>query len=93
MQLTRRYSELNRKEKKLKEQIRKIVQQYLENDDVKMDIDLFEQGIDSIIFIKILVAIEALYDIEFPDENLVVDNMNTIHKIVQAAEKLKHITI
>lgn len=48
----------------------------------QFDEDLSQLGMDSIIFIKIIVALEETYDIEIPDEKLLMEEMNTLNKIV-----------
>lgn len=38
-------------------------------------------GIDSIAFIRIIVALEEAFDIEIPDEYLLITEMNTLSKM------------
>lgn len=45
------------------------------------DADLAEQGMDPMMFIQVVVDIEAQFDIEIPDEYLLAEKMNTIDKI------------
>lgn len=44
--------------------------------------DLSAMGMDSITFIRLIVALEEEFDIEVPDEKLLITEMNTIAKIV-----------
>lgn len=44
--------------------------------------DLTQLGMDSITFIRIIVALEEEFDIEIPDENLLMPELNTILKMV-----------
>lgn len=47
-----------------------------------IDEDLTNYGMESIVFIKLIVALEKYFDCEIPDEKLLVNNMNTVNKIV-----------
>lgn len=51
--------------------------------------DLCLLGMDSIAFIHIIVALEERMDIEIPDEYLIVNEMNTIQKILNVVSLLK----
>lgn len=42
--------------------------------------DLQELGMDSLAFIRIIVGIEDEFEIEFPDDYLLISNMNTLNK-------------
>ena len=46
------------------------------------EIDLISFGVDSIMFIQIIVALEKKYNIEISDEYLLITEMNTISKMV-----------
>lgn len=70
-------------------QILEIVNSQLESD-VKISLsqiedNLIEHKMDSIIFIKIIVALEEKFNIEIPDQYLVISELatiNAIHKVV-----------
>lgn len=49
----------------------------------QLDDDLAELGMDSITFIHIIVALEELFEIEIPDEKLLITEMSTIRKMVE----------
>lgn len=51
--------------------------------------DLCLLGMDSIAFIHIIVALEEQMDIEIPDEYLIINEMNTIQKILNVVSLLK----
>lgn len=53
-----------------------------------MDKDLSELGVDSLLFIKIIVAIEEEFKCEIPDEKLLVSEMNTVNKIIRILQDL-----
>jgi len=50
---------------------------------VDVDADLSQMGMDSIVFIKIVLTLEGVFEIEFPDEYLIVSVTNSINKMVQ----------
>lgn len=59
------------------------------NEDVVIDIsqvsdnqDLTELYMDSLTFIRIVVDIENEFNIEIPDESLLITEMNTVSKII-----------
>jgi len=73
----------------LQSDIRQIICNELEIESVlaKFDEDdnLLELGLDSLNVIKLVVAFETKYNIEFPDEYLSVNNMSSlasIHKTI-----------
>ena len=47
-----------------------------------IETDLSQHGMDSITFITIVVSMEEKFDIEVPDEKLLITEMNTIKKMV-----------
>lgn len=53
-----------------------------------MDKDLSEIGVDSLLFIKIIVAIEEEFECEIPDEKLLIAEMNTVNKIISILQDL-----
>ena len=53
------------------------------------DDDLQQMGMDSISFIRIIVTIEEDFEIEFPDDYLLMDNMNTLNKITDIVMMLQ----
>ena len=42
------------------------------------EVELSTIGVDSIIFIRIIVALEETFEIEIPDEKLLITEMNTL---------------
>ena len=53
-----------------------------------LDDDLQPLGMDSITFIRIIVSLEDEFDIEFPDDFLLVEKMSTLNKIISSIELL-----
>lgn len=67
------------------EKIAAIVASIVEQIDIHTldyDDDLQQMGMDSISFIRVIVNLEDEFEIEFPDDYLLIDNMNTLNKIV-----------
>jgi acyl carrier protein len=68
----------------IEETIINIIKSILDtSDDIKKDAVIRNLGIDSIVFIQILVNIETQFNIEFPDEMLSINTMNTIDDMVE----------
>ena len=55
--------------------------------EVDMDTDLTELGLDSLKAIELVVFIEDEYDIEISDDDLLIENMSTIGKIIEMIER------
>ena len=47
------------------------------------DSDLTEFGMDSITFIRVIVALEEAFECEIPDSKLLVSEMNTVNKMLK----------
>lgn len=45
-------------------------------------------GIDSITFIRLIVALEEAFEVEIPDEYLLMTQLNTVRKIQQVLSDL-----
>lgn len=70
----------------IQEKILKIVNESIEDTEINLDqleTDLSELGMDSLTFIRIVVTLEEEFDIEVPDEFLLISEMNTIQKIIK----------
>ena len=72
----------------LQEKICAIVSENIELSTDQFDVDLSELGMDSLIFIRIVVALEEVFDIEIPDEKLLMNEMNTFNKIISVVSIL-----
>lgn len=67
--------------------ILKIVNKYIEDETISMeqcDEELALIGMDSINFIQIVTSLEEVFEIRIPDEKLLMSEMGTIHKMVDA---------
>ena len=78
------------------QEICSVIAQILEKniEEVKFDNkcyekDLTELGMDSIVFIHMIVQIEDQFEIEIPDEYLILNKLNTISKIAEIICQLK----
>lgn len=73
------------------EKVIEILNANIENAEVtkdKLDEDLSELGIDSITFIKIIVALEETFDCEIPDSKLLISEMDTVQKMLDVLQEL-----
>lgn len=50
--------------------------------------DLMKLGMDSYIFVNLIVCIEEEFKVEIPDGDLLMTKMNTVRKIVRVLEPL-----
>lgn len=59
-----------------------------ENEFIDIDEDLALYGMDSFLYIKMIVEIEEYYSITYPDEMLDFECISTIRKIVDSLKKI-----
>ena len=74
------------------EKVIEILNANIENAEItedKLDEDLFELGMDSITFIKIVVTLEEKFKCEIPDSKLLIGEMNTVNKIIQVLNDIE----
>ena len=66
--------------------IKRIVEDNLEVQlgDDQLEADLTELGMQSILFIKIVVALENEFECEIPDSKMIMKEMNTLQKTYNA---------
>lgn len=68
------------------DKVLQILNTNLENTEItfeQTEDDLSTLGMDSITFIRVVVALEEEFDIEIPDEKLLLTEMNTISKMTE----------
>ena len=68
----------------VQDKILEIVNSNIENASLQLnqaDEDLVTMGMDSISFISIIVALEEAFEIEYPDEYLLITHSNTLNAI------------
>lgn len=61
-----------------------IINQNIEDADItldQLDDDLLKYGMDSIKFISIVIALETAFEIEYPDNLLLISQSNTLNKL------------
>jgi len=78
-----------------KENVYEILSSVL-GDDVELvknmdgNADLVSMGMDSIKFVSIVIALEEVFEIEYPDEFLLINHSNTLNKLISiVTEALK----
>lgn len=68
-----------------------IINSNIENSDLsyeQIEEDLTELGMDSILFIRIIVDIEENFECEIPDSKLLITEMNSVKKIYEELQLL-----
>ncbi len=76
------------------EKVLEILNANIEDAEVTQDLldeDLSVNGMDSIGFIRIIVALEEEFECEVPDEKLSIPEMNTVNKILDVLAELKSV--
>lgn len=79
------------KQSEVKEKIVEIVNELMKNVNIELsqlDDDLVEFGLDSIIFVQLIVEIEEVFQVDVPDKALYISELNTINKITKLVEIL-----
>lgn len=74
------------------EKVKSLLQSQLEleGENIENDESLQENyGLDSMGFIQLVVALEQEFHIEFDDEVLMIQNFDTINKIVELVQRVK----
>ncbi|AUM64508.1 hypothetical protein C0R09_08190 [Brevibacillus laterosporus] len=56
-------------------------------EEIDIDQEMVIYGVNSIGFISLVVKLEAIYGIEFDDENLSINTLSTINKIGEYIKK------
>lgn len=57
------------------------------SEEISLDKDLKEYGMDSLNAIELVVALEMEFRIEFAEDDLLVDNLCTVQKIILVVRK------
>jgi len=58
-------------------------------DKITVETNLQDVGIDSISFVCLIIKIEELFDIEFPDDKLVMSEAGTIKELCEVVDSIK----
>lgn len=76
--------------KEIETRLRKIIEKSEEgailNGKFNLDADLVSLGINSLMFIKLIVAIEVEFDIEIDDDDLDIEKLNTFGELINYIE-------
>jgi acyl carrier protein len=67
----------------------KILEVLERTDPLDNNVNLMEHGLDSLKTVQLIVTLEEEMDLEFDDENMLLENFETIEKIVKTVEKIK----
>lgn len=73
------------------DKIFEIVNSILKNSEItknNVDENIYELGMDSIAFIHIIVALEEEFECEIPDDKLLINEMDTVKKIIDVLQTL-----
>lgn len=54
----------------------------------QLEENLFELGMDSLTFIRVVVALEENFECEIPDEKLLITEMDTVDKVLKVLQSL-----
>ena len=68
-----------------------ILNENIENLNIKtenLDDNLFELGMESVVFIQIIVELEETFDCEIPDSKLLISEMDSLRKILNVLQAL-----
>lgn len=61
--------------------IKNIISYDNEIDNICLDTSLQQLGLNSILFIEVIIAIENYFNIEFPDEKMIFSNVYSIRDL------------
>lgn len=67
--------------------IREVICNLLELEEIGRNDDLFEYGMDSLAILKLVADIEDQYEIEIEDEDLSLENMQTMASVISMVSK------
>ncbi len=68
--------------------VRKNIVLTVDENEIDENTELAEIGMDSISFISLIAEIEDYYEVEFPEEKLIVENSSTIAKLIETLNDL-----
>ncbi|MCI8371884.1 MAG: acyl carrier protein [Lachnospiraceae bacterium] len=79
------------KNNEIKEIIVDIIKELIKDislDLLQADADLVDLGLDSVVFVQLIVELEEKFQVDVPDEVLFISELNTINKMTQLVENL-----
>jgi acyl carrier protein len=80
-------------ESKVREILKKQVKFEKDIDQLELHDDLVAEGMNSIKFLKVVVAIEEAFDIDIDEDELNVENFRTLHNLVSTIENLSSMSV
>jgi len=80
-------------ENKIREILSESIQLSKPIEDIGLEEDLTELGMDSITVIKVIIDIESEYGFEVPDEDLAISNFVNLNNIISYIENRKNISL
>lgn len=70
------------------ELVKKTMILTVDESEISENTELVEIGMDSISFITLIAEIEDYYEIEFPEDKLIIENSSTIAKLIGTLDYL-----
>ena len=67
----------------IEERLRQIMKSLIKVESIEMEDDMSDLGLNSFIFVKLIIKIEEEFDIDFDDEDLDLDNFKKFRNIVE----------
>lgn len=64
------------------ELVKKTISLTIDESEINENTELVEIGMDSIAFVSLIAEIEDYYEVEFPEEKLIIENSSTITKLI-----------
>jgi acyl carrier protein len=77
----------------MEEEIKEILAELLENEEVKeigLEEDLINYGLDSLHAIELVVSLEEKYSITFEEEDLLLEKISSMDKIISTVQKYQN---
>ncbi len=73
---------------KILELVKKTISLTIDESEINENTELVEIGMDSIAFVSLIAEIEDYYEVEFPEEKLIIENSSTIAKLIDTLDFL-----
>jgi acyl carrier protein len=68
-------------ENEIKEIIVKVKENIISTNDIKNDVKFEALGIDSLLYVRVIIEIEKAFNLNFPSDKLVLKNGGTIKEL------------
>lgn len=78
----------NNKFETVMELVKKTIVLTVDESEINKNTELVEIGMDSISFITLIAEIEDYYEVEFPEDKLIIENSSTIAKLIDTLDYL-----